>query len=211
MKLPKLPAQWEKLDSFAKDRIDEASDQAAMFLAFAGYNSPQDLDENGDEIGDDVQSLLMDAMLRAPFLFLHISKLNELTSKALDPALDADARISYRTWARDAAIADLHRQRLLQSRQLDDPTTWSEAHWKLLIINRELNLRSAGVARGEVVDWKARAAGLPEHQRDYASRIWGSRYGYEIDKGPRNPEEWERFYRIGNEMDGTVGRDKDGN
>lgn len=79
MKLPKLPAQWEALDELAKNRIEEASEQAAAFLVYAGYHSPQYLDENGDEIGDAAQSLLMDAMLRAPHLYLHISKLNELT------------------------------------------------------------------------------------------------------------------------------------
>lgn len=81
MKLPKLPAQWVALDDLSQKRIDEASELVVEFLYQAGHHSPQDLDENGDEIGDEVQSLLMDAVLRDPHLYLHVSKLVELTRK----------------------------------------------------------------------------------------------------------------------------------
>jgi len=267
MKLPKLPHQWEALDSFAKDRIDEASDQAAAFLVFAGYSSPQDLDENDEEIGDSVQSLLMDAMLRAPHLFLHITKLNELTHNVGEVELESAARLEFIQWTRNASLEDLNQQLAASTAARDagevgvavdeirivkgelklrslvesdiEPdaharyrvwareadmmelrgartiaetlvidNVYPDAHWKLQIIHHEISLRQAGVARGLVVDWEAKAKDLPEHQRDYASRIWSSRYG--VNLGPCNPEEWERFYRIGNEMNGTVGRDKDG-
>jgi hypothetical protein len=79
MKLPKLPAQWVALDDLSQKRVDEASELVVEFLYQAGHSSPQDLDENGDEIGDEVQSLLMDAVLRDPHLYLHVSKLVELT------------------------------------------------------------------------------------------------------------------------------------
>lgn len=142
MKLPKLPAQWEALDQFAKDRIDEASDQAAAFLVYAGYSTPQDLDENGEEIGDAVQALLMDAMLRAPHLYLHISKLNELTA---NPERDVDfdtARSDFMTWARNAPLADLRSVRTMREATLAsefDPMS----HMELQIVTTEINLRLA--------------------------------------------------------------------
>lgn len=158
MKLPKLPAQWEGLDSFAKDRIDEASDQAAMFLVLAGYSSPQDLDENGEEIGNEVQSLLMDAMLRAPHLFLHITKLNELTLEVaedpyeegsiLEPVpnreaeLELAARQEFVEWAADATIGDLMGQRAASQRALDADEVGVAAD-EIAIVNAELTKRQA--------------------------------------------------------------------
>lgn len=75
MKLPKLPAQWDNLNAHEKQRIDEVSDLATMILFKAGYESPQELDENAEEIGDITQSLLMDALLRAPLLYMYLDKL----------------------------------------------------------------------------------------------------------------------------------------
>lgn len=74
MKLPKLPHQWERLNELEKQRIEEANELCIAFLVRAGYHGDS-RDENGEDITDGVQTLLVDAVLRAPQLYLMIDEI----------------------------------------------------------------------------------------------------------------------------------------
>jgi hypothetical protein len=93
VKLPKLPSQWTRLTELEKSRIDEASGLCVEFLYHAGYKSPQELDENGEEIGDAVQSLLMDAALRSEKVRMHIEMCNlaSVANAPLEQAEESDS------------------------------------------------------------------------------------------------------------------------
>lgn len=81
MKLPRTILQWEKLTSAELDELDEASGIAINLMSLAGISSPHEHDAVGAELGDDVQSALMDTVLRSPQMkrlfqdFLNESKL----------------------------------------------------------------------------------------------------------------------------------------
>lgn len=148
MKLPKTIAQWEKLDSLAKQRVNEVSEQVITLLTQAGYTSPHEPDENGDEIGDEVQSLLMDALLRSPMLYLHITKLTDVES--MEPPIKRGDKVG--AWSEQAMLDWADQGRTVKP---ESPSTMDEVAER----------------------FKAKFMELTDRQREFGENAWSETFG----------------------------------
>lgn len=159
MKLPKLPYQWTKLDDQERENIDDAHELVTEFLVHAGYKSPQDLDDNHDEIGDSVQALLMDAALRAPKLWAHIEACNRASMAAV-------ARERFVEWASKALLTELSGQLAASTKALNSPGGGGSAADEIRIVKAEIARRG-----GVETEHDAITAAAPEQGSQWGP--WG--------------------------------------
>jgi hypothetical protein len=142
MKLPRTPQQWERLTTGELALIEDASEIAIQFLVDAGVKDPNEADADGDEIGDVVQSHLMDAILRSPKVREYMVLVNQYEALihagiVAEEGDEDEAVREFMDKIAGSSITDLRSARTIRESRLVagfDP----EAHWELQIIANEL-------------------------------------------------------------------------
>jgi hypothetical protein len=67
MKLPRSIQEWEQLSPERETQVEVATELAIAVLDKAGYG-PTEPDSEGEQVCDNLQGVLMDAILRGPKL-----------------------------------------------------------------------------------------------------------------------------------------------